>query len=276
MTRPWRIIAAASLCAVWTCAAPVLRADVPPAAAELVRRGADLFARANALGPDRPAEAAAGYAAAAECLESAAASSDRGGKLLYNLGNAYLLAGDVGRAVLNYRRAELALGDEPNLRRNLALARRMRTDRIAPADRWRGLKTLLFWHYDVGRPARMVAFGICYVLVWFLAAWRLVRPRARVGWAICLCAAIVVLAGGSLAAESGWLGGRTEGVIVAAETAARTGDGDQGQAAFDGPLHAGTEFTLVEKRRRWMHVELTDGRRCWIRTRAAGLVGADD
>jgi len=44
------------------------------------------------------------------------------------------------------------------------------------------------------------------------------------------------------------------------------------EASFKDPLHAGTEFVLVEQRNDWLHVELPDGRRCWLPAQAAGLV----
>ena len=287
-SAPRGLAAAAALCTAWACAAPAAGADVRADAAELVRRGVDLFDRASALKGDRPAEAAAGHAAAAECFERAAAAGAEGGKLEYNLGNAYLLSGDVGRAVLSYRRAERRLGDCARLQANLALARRMRADRIEPPSASPGVRTLLFWHYDVGRGVRAGLFAVCYVLAWCLAGLRRAR-RAGTRWTIRICAAAAVLLGGSLLADSTWLDRSAAGVILAPEVAARTapgadaetqdapepggGGGAVSPAVPAGPaLHAGTEFTLVEARGRWLHIELPDGRQCWIPSRSAALV----
>ena len=60
---------------------------------------------------------------------------------------------------------------------------------------------------------------------------------------------------------------RTEG-----RKSARKGDADTYEAAFTEPLHAGTEFVLVEDRGDWVQAELSDGRRCWLPARAVGLV----
>src|ERR1043166_1680077 len=43
--------------------------------------------------------------------------------LLFNLANAYFRAGDIGRAVLNYRRAELLAPRDPEVQANLSFAR---------------------------------------------------------------------------------------------------------------------------------------------------------
>jgi hypothetical protein len=34
----------------------------------------------------------------------------------------------------------------------------------------------------------------------------------------------------------------------------------------------GAEFKLVEERKGWLHIELVDGRRCWIPESAAGII----
>ena len=94
----------------------------------------------------------------------------------YNLGNAYLLKGDVGRAILNYRRAERFDAADVDLQNNLRLARMRQLDGIAPPARSRVFKTLFFWHYDLGYATRLVATAICWVVFW-LMAMRLVMGR---------------------------------------------------------------------------------------------------
>lgn len=273
MSGPLRNVITVALCGACLCVTSPCRADDAVDAAALVRQGAELFARGNKLAPDRPAEARAAFAAAAGRLEAAAASGAGGGKLRYNMGNAYLQAGELGRAILNYRRAERTLGAEANLRRSMALARRMRLDRIGAPASSSGLRTLMFWHYDVGRGVRTGLFALCYVLLWGLAAWRLRGRRGGIAWALGICAVLSALLGGSLLADSDLFdSGRLEGVIVAAEAVARPSDSDEGAIILDGPLHAGTEFTLVELRGEAMHIELVDGRRCWIATDAGAMV----
>ena len=61
-------------------------------------------------------------------------------------------------------------------------------------------------------------------------------------------------------------------MVLAEEVIARKGDSDTYEASFQDPLHAGTEFVLVEERGHWIHVELPDGRRCWLPSRDVGLV----
>ncbi|MFQ5578720.1 MAG: tetratricopeptide repeat protein, partial [Anaerolineae bacterium] len=51
----------------------------------------------------------------------------------YNLGNAYFKQGDLGRAILNYRRAGRLVPRAPDIRANLTLARAQTVDAIQVA-----------------------------------------------------------------------------------------------------------------------------------------------
>lgn len=194
------------------------------------------------------------------------------GKLYYNIGNSYFRMKDIGRAVLNYRRAEQYIPNDPNLHQNLEYARRRRVDSIEEQQKTRVLKTLFFWHYDVSTRARALIFTGSFALLWCCAIVRLYVRRAALGWAIGLLGAVSLLLLGSLTAEMMHLKTVNPGVILAAEVVARKGDSDTYEPSFKEALHAGSEFILVEDRGEWYHVELTDGRRCWVPVTSIGLV----
>ena len=59
---------------------------------------------------------------------------------------------------------------------------------------------------------------------------------------------------------------------MAEEVTARKGDSTSYEASFQDPLHAGAEFLLVEERNDWVHVELPDGRRCWLPAQSIAMV----
>ncbi|MFC2171820.1 tetratricopeptide repeat protein [Acidobacteriota bacterium] len=196
----------------------------------------------------------------------------RNGKLYYNIGNTYFRLGDLGRAVLYYRRAEHYLSNDPNLHQNLGYARSRRQDRIEEKARTKVLKTLLFWHYDLSSKTRSVVFIIFFGGFWLGAALRIFLPRVPPRWILVLLSLVAVVFLSSLVAD-GWLARHNrEGVILAHEVTARKGDGDSYESAFNEPLHAGTEFLMIEERTGWYQIELHDGRRCWIPQSAAGLV----
>ena len=54
----------------------------------------------------------------------------KNGKLYYNIGNAYLLKGDIGKAIVNYRRGLELLPGDYQIEKNLEYARTQRADEI--------------------------------------------------------------------------------------------------------------------------------------------------
>ena len=62
------------------------------------------------------------------------------------------------------------------------------------------------------------------------------------------------------------------GVITAPEVVARQGDGPNYPESFKDPLHAGTEFDLLERRSGWYHIRLSDNSDGWIPDNSAGLI----
>jgi len=240
---------------------------------DLFSQAKDFFRRANEAAVRDPAAAKELYQKAIMRFELIASRGGiRNGKLHYNIGNAYFRMGDLGRAILHYRRAERLIPNDPNLRQNLDNARRQRIDKIEVKERTRVLKTLFFWHYDSPTSTRLHLFAAFFALLWVCAAVRLFIRKALLGWGTVVSAVVAVLLFGSLLAEEVNARSRTEGVLLATEVVARKGDSETYQPSFQEPLHAGTEFDLVEERRDWLHIALADGRECWVPAKTAGLV----
>jgi tetratricopeptide (TPR) repeat protein len=197
----------------------------------------------------------------------------RNAGLYYNLANAYLLKEDLGRAILNYRRAEKLDASDLNIKKNLSFARGRRADRVETSTQRRVLETLFFWHYDFSlRTKALLAcllFGIlCAVLA--LIVW-LGRGSARLVAAV-LSGVLFLCLLTSLLVQARQEAGTRCGVITAAEVVARQGDGPNYPPSFKDSLHAGLEFELVEHRPGWLHIELADGTDAWIPDDTAGLV----
>ena len=66
------------------------------------------------------------------------------GRLYYNMGNAYLLKGDIGMSILNYRRGQRLMPDNPDLAKNLSYARTQRLDQVSIKAEKRVLQTIFF------------------------------------------------------------------------------------------------------------------------------------
>ena len=257
-------------------------AAAPPATAKGLDRTAviDLFSEAKRLFNDANTVAETDPDAARDLYQKAVRRFERivreggihNGKLYYNIGNTYFLMGDIGRAILNYRRAQLYIPNDVLLQENLRAARAQRRDQVAEKEETKVLKTLFFWHYDLSARARSFLFAACFAAVWMLAAVRLVRPNTAVGWPIAVTALLAMLMFGSLAADAIAHRRYQAGVIVSDEVVARKGDSETYEKSFTEPLHAGTEFHLLETRPDWLQVELRDGRRCWLPRNSVALV----
>lgn len=194
------------------------------------------------------------------------------GGLYYNIGNAYFRMKDVGRAILNYRRAEQLMPNDPNLHQNLSYARARRLDDIQEPQKKKVLHTLFFWHHDLSPPVRSALFAAAFVVAWAAAGLRLFVRRPFV---TCTAAASAVLALaflGSVVVESVQKQRREPGVVLSEQVVARKGDSRTYEPSFKEPLHAGTEFSLIEDRGEWYQIKLADGRRCWVPAADVGLV----
>jgi len=186
------------------------------------------------------------------------------GKLYYNLGNIYFRTKDIGRAILNYRRAAQYIGNDVNLQQNLEFARNTRKDQIEEKQQTKILKTLLFWHYDSSAKIRLILFTVSFILLWIFSIWCIFIKKSFFKWSISITAALSFLFAGSLLIDYVALQKSIPGVIISQEVVARKGNSESYKKSFKDPLHAGTEFTLIEHRGNWLQVELPDARTCWL------------
>jgi len=213
------------------------------------------------------------YSKAAACFQEIVLQHGvRNGKLLYNLANAQFLAGDIGHAILNYRRAAIYRPDDSNQRHNLDFARKQRIDQFRQPPQTQALKTLLFWHEDLSRRTRSLFFALFYVIAWSCAGIRLFRQRPEWRWGTWFAAGLSLLLFGSLLAKTIQSATAKPGVIIVPEVVARKGNGTSYAPAFQTPLHAGTEFTLAETRGPWCRIRLPDSETCWLPSTNVALV----
>ena len=175
------------------------------------------------------------------------------------------------RAIVNYRRAEQLMPGDENLAQNLGYVLAKRQDVIPARQGEKLLQTLFFWHYDLSRHARLLLFSGCYVLFWLAAGLMSFSPVPVPRWLTGSLLALSLLLATSLVFEH-LAASPATGVIVKPEVVARQGDGRNYQPSFTAPLHAGTEFRLLEKRPNWLRVELNDGRKCWLPLQSCELV----
>jgi tetratricopeptide (TPR) repeat protein len=246
------------------------RACASESAAELFIRANDFFQKAvNSPEPGRSEK----IREAASLYERIIAEKKiRNGHLYYNLGNCHFHLGELGRAILNYRRAENLIPNNGDLKQNLRSARSRRTDAIQKSQVRSIYQTIFFWHYRLGLGARLLLFSVGFSIIWIVLLLKLLFRRVPLRWVLILSIFPTAAFGLSSAVECYMRKSVQSGVILAETTVPRKGPAESYAQSFKEPLHDGTEFRLVDRQGDWVRVKLDNGAVCWLRARDIGLV----
>jgi hypothetical protein len=229
------------------------------------------FAEGAKLAGTDPKGAAGAFVDAAAGWRALRDEGLRNSALETNIGNASLLAGDVGRAVAAYRRAiEL---DPANTRAadGLSDARRRAGTTGGPTGPAGGMLDAMRRVVAIASPdVLLILATAAYFGAWLLIAPRVAgRPGPGVRWA-----AALLVTGAALAAPV-WMTRRaaSDDAVIVVPSVARNGPSDAIYAeAFDKPLAAGSEVSVLESRGSWVRVKLPDGRDAWVPRSAIELV----
>ena len=191
------------------------------------------------------------------------------GKLAYNIGNTYFRLGELGKAIVFYRRAESQQGPDDNVAHNLSYVRSLRQDQFSPGEALPAWQRALSWHRQWDMELRLQLLAAGYITFWLaLLAW---QRRWLPGWPLFTLLLLTLLLATSVGLEK-LAPPATSGVVVVPAVVARQGDGASYEASFQEPLHDGSEFVVLEKRSRWLYVQLEDGRRCWLPSRSCEII----
>lgn len=194
-------------------------------------------------------------------------------KLYTNLANGYLLTDELGKAILNYRRAQWLDSSNPDIHKNLNFARSKRLDQFTVPTKTKILRRLFFWHYDFTMQTRFMIGGVCCAIfcIWLsMRIWLVKWPAAVL--VCCIMLVLIVCMVTSVMIEQYTLAKYRSGVIVANSVIARQGDGNNYPKSFNEPLNSGVEFDVLEQRPGWIHIKLSNGQNTWIPDNSAELI----
>ncbi len=229
----------------------------------------DYFRKGNAAAQVDPAQARKFYALAAERFNSLIRDHRvQNGELYTNLANTHFLSGDVGRAILNYRRAQRYLPGDRQLQNALDYARTQRVDIFVEGSASIAAKRVFFWHFLLSQQTRTIILACLAGGIWCVLGLHLLIPLRR-RWnfiAVLGAAMLLVLASTAL---HGARNPSREGVIVEREVIARKGDSFIYDPAFATALHSGTEVRILEQRRDWLRIKTSDNSQGWIPLKSA-------
>lgn len=182
------------------------------------------------------------------------------GAVLFNLGNSWLFAGELGRAIASYRQAKRYRPRDPLLENNLnhALAAAGQTE-----PQVRLLDHILFWQdwFSYREKAWLVALLGTLTCLAGLLSLRLGKSWLRAA-AVGLLLLLINLTTFGLDVHAYEF--TEHGVTTSDAVTARMGNSESFAPAINEPLLEGTEFVVVERRQGWVRIQLENGLDGWL------------
>jgi tetratricopeptide (TPR) repeat protein len=224
---------------------------------------------------DNPQEARPYFQEAAQEYERLNQQGIQNPALFRNKGNAYLLAGDVARAIFAYRRGLQLAPSDPVLQANLHFAREQ-VDYLS-GDGF-GRPPTGHWPPWLRRPTLLALLAFTVVVyaagLTCLTRWWMTRRGSLLVAGIVVFAIAGLPLGGVI--HEAWQQRQAAKypLVVLAENRVplRNGDGVAYPARYDGKtLSRGVEARLLFERGDWLHIELSGGETGWV-PRAAVLL----
>ena len=178
--------------------------------------------------------------------------------LLFNYANAEFKAGNIGKAIAAYRRAELLAPRDSEIHANLGFVRNQVQGATIHESRWQdrlGQLTLNEW--------TLLAAGAFWMTFLLLAA-RQIRPALgpKLKRATSLFAAATILFGAVLGLQAVYHFSQETAVVISAEAIARSGPFDEAQNTFT--ARDGAELRVLDRHDDWVQVADGAGKIGWL------------
>ena len=237
-----------------------------PSAGELMARANERYERGE-------------YAEAAQQYEALIDRGYEDASVYFNLGNAYLESGDLGRAILSYLRARELSPRASDIRTNLDLARRMTVDRVA-AETGSLIESLSFFGRQWAAPSELGAtalliWTVCGMAIGALLVWRTLPLRRLIHALVALMTVAALTSFLLLLSMEIANPYDNTGIVTAAAVEVLSGPGPQYSEEFT--LQNGAQVRLTDSRHGWWKVALPGGElQGWVPAHAIEKVGRVD
>jgi TPR repeat protein len=191
-------------------------------------------------------------------------------RVFYNLGNAHFRQKQLGKAILNYRRALALRPRDEDAQANLSYIKLYTLDKIEE-QKINPLSTMLhsflnLWSVDEFAVLTSVFYTLS-MLFGILMLFRGPKRYLRLGFVAVLV--LMVIFGSSLLAKI-YYESVDHGVVIAPQVQIRSGPGDDYVLQVTG--HEGLEFQLDGESEGWYRISLPNGIRGWIPGDAAEII----
>ena len=181
----------------------------------------------------------------------------KNGQVYYNLGNTYYRRGELGKAIVNYRRAARFLPRNADLNANLRLTKGAIEDKELSTEIPVVVKRIFFWLFLLNRNELSIVAVSLYVALMIVLFASNIRKytwlkRVFVSFSLALFVAVVSL-GIKIYLEQGV----SRGVIVTAKCEVRYGPGEEYEPKFE--IHNGAECVIENEKDDWYRVYVKVG-----------------
>lgn len=187
---------------------------------------------------------------------------------LYNQGNAWMRAGETGRAIAAYRQAQRYRPRDPYLEANLrnALAATGSSADVLPETGVAGF--VFFWQNWISYREKFVVTTVLLATTLLLS---LIGQLMRRRLVLRRCAIAAGLTTAIFAVSAVWdwqrFDGTLHGVVASESAIARKGNAESYDTAFKEPLRRGAEFVVEEQRQGWIRAHVGEAGSGWLSER---------
>jgi len=184
------------------------------------------------------------------------------GQIYYNLGNAYFKKGQIGKALVNYRKAEILLPRDEDLQANIQYTLQLTKDKIESKEFLAFLRNFCFWYSKLNNRELITLFLVVNALLWSIAVLRLFYKKESLSFCLQVLVFFVALLGLSSGIKLYTFYTNHNGVVVVKEINVRSGNSLNDTILFQ--LHEGTEFKWEDENEAWVKIRLGDGKKGWV------------
>lgn len=199
------------------------------------------------------------FTQAISLYEKLVAQKDNSGTVYYNLANAYFKSGNLGKAILNYERAERLSPFDEDIHHNLEYARKKTIDQfqeqVVISERFFGVLSAFTWKI-LALVLMWSGVGLL-LLYWFSDKWKFTGAYTGT---TCLIFALITLWFGH---EQGVIENKCHFRVVTSEQAyAKSAPDNSSTDLF--LIHEGTKVQVFDEVGSYMKIRIADGRVGWM------------
>ena len=201
------------------------------------------------------------YSQAALLYEIVAKQNKQPATAWYNSGNAWFHAGELGRSIVAYRQAQTLSPWNQEIKANLISARSLvATEVPLTQNTWERIPLITLKFTTLGSLIILSLLSI-----YFIRYRKRTLYKSSITFAV-LFISLLTTTSIKIAQQ------RPQGVIITNKVNSKKGPSYAYANAFDNSLRDGLEFSLLETRNNWHHIQLHDKRQCWIPATQAELI----